>query len=199
MGIISKLTKMKKTLLLLFLTMGLHAQAQTRMRDVFANAPDSIFPLLTKNNRLDCIDFRENNMQARITNRLEEHSELLTLTDTYLLMQMTRVSTLQMKLVNDSTCCLVTTVKGPAEDSHVRFYDTRWNHIPSPLNRPQAKDFLDENIDTDTRNLLEALTFIKATLSPETNELTWTLQLDELPQDMKKKAEGKVHVITVQL
>ena len=42
-----------------------HAQSQTRMRDIFAETPDSIFPMLSTNNKLDCIDLIENNMQAR--------------------------------------------------------------------------------------------------------------------------------------
>ena len=33
------------------------AMAQPMMRDVFAAMPDSVLPLVTKNNRLDCIDF----------------------------------------------------------------------------------------------------------------------------------------------
>ena len=62
-------------------------QAQVRVKDLFASAPDSIFPLLTQNNRLDCIDFRENNMTARVKNRMDDVSELKELTDDYLLMQ----------------------------------------------------------------------------------------------------------------
>ena len=46
-----------RTFILIMLAMsGLSAFSQTKAKDVFAAAPDSIFPLLTTNNRLDCID-----------------------------------------------------------------------------------------------------------------------------------------------
>ena len=41
-----------------------------RMRQVFAEMPDSILGILTKYNRLDCIDFIENNLPAKVENRL---------------------------------------------------------------------------------------------------------------------------------
>ena len=44
---------------------------EVKMRDVFAQAPDIIFPLLTKNNKLDCIDFIENKMRARVKNKFD--------------------------------------------------------------------------------------------------------------------------------
>ena len=73
---------MKKIFLssLLFLVV-LSSCAQVRMRDVFAQLPDSVLPLLTKNNRLDCIDFIENNMEARVKNRFNDHVVLEALTD----------------------------------------------------------------------------------------------------------------------
>ena len=59
------------------------AMAQPMMRDVFAAMPDSVLPLVTKNNRLDCIDFIENNMEARVRNRMGEYVALEALTSTY--------------------------------------------------------------------------------------------------------------------
>ncbi|MBR6998224.1 MAG: DUF3256 family protein, partial [Prevotella sp.] len=41
------------------------------MADLFKAMPDSLMPYLTKNNRLDMIDFMEANMKAEITNQLE--------------------------------------------------------------------------------------------------------------------------------
>ena len=45
---------------------------QTKMRDIFAQAPDSIFAMLSHNNKLDLIDFAEANMEARVRNILDE-------------------------------------------------------------------------------------------------------------------------------
>ena len=110
---------MKGSVFFLFLAVslsGLHAQ--TRMRDVFASAPDSVFPLLTRNNRLDCIDFVENKMPARVKNRLDEVVELQSLTDHYLCLRTSERSQVEMRLLSDSLFCLVNTYEGPAPDSH---------------------------------------------------------------------------------
>ena len=92
------------------------------MRDIYAAAPDSIFPLLTKNNRLDQIDFRENNMPAVVKNRFDSRCELLALTDQYLKLQLSERCLVEMRLFNDSTFCMVETFLAPAPDSRIRFF-----------------------------------------------------------------------------
>ena len=99
------------------------------MRDVFAQAPDSIFPLMTKNNRLDCIDFIENSMRARVKNKFDTYSELTALTNDYLCLQLSEKSTMEMKIFNDSLLCMVHTFQGPAADSEVRFYNVKWQPV----------------------------------------------------------------------
>lgn len=104
--------------------------AQTRMRDVIVHMPDSVLALLTSVNRADCVDFREADMPAKVSNRLGGTTELVTLTDDYALWQYTAASQVEMKLLptNDSTSiiCLVHTVQTPVPDSHIRFFDQTW-------------------------------------------------------------------------
>jgi len=190
---------MKKFLLLLFLSVvGCQlsvVKAQTRIRDIYAEAPDSIFPLLTKNNRLDQIDFRENNMKADVKNKFEDHSELLVLNDKYLKLQLSKHCLVEMRLLNDSTFCLVQTYNAPASDSQIRYFDTSWNELPQTVERPSVDDFLSEDIDTDVRLALQALPIIKASLSEQDDLITWQLQTSELTREQKKAADGKVHEI----
>ena len=68
--------------------MGQALQAQ-KMRDVFAAMPDSVLGIMTKNNRLDCIDFIENDMEAKVRNRFDGFSVLKALTVDYLDLQLT--------------------------------------------------------------------------------------------------------------
>ena len=172
------------------------ANAQTRIRDIYAEAPDSIFPLLTKNNRLDQIDFRENNMQAVVKNKFEDHSELLVLNDKYLKLQLSERCIVEMRLLSDSTFCMVETFSAPAPDSRIRLFDIAWHELPLSIDRPAVDDFLSEDIDTDTRLALQALPLIKASLSESDNSITFELQTSELTNDQRKKAEGKVVQIT---
>ncbi len=191
---------MKKFLLLLFLSVvGCQlsvVKAQTRIRDIYAEAPDSIFPLLTKNNRLDQIDFRENNMKADVKNKFEDHSELLVLNDKYLKLQLSKHCLVEMRLLNDSTFCMVQTYNAPASDSQIRFFDTSWNELPQTVERPSVDEFLSEDVDIDVRLALQALPLIKASLSENSETVTFELQTSELTKEQKKKLEGKVHDIS---
>ncbi len=169
--------------------------SQTRIRDIYAEAPDSIFPLLTKNNRLDQIDFRENNMQAVVKNKFEDRVELMVLTDQYLQLRLSERCMVEMRLLSDSTFCMVETYSAPAPDSRVRLFDAKWNELPQTIQRPEVDDFLSEDIDTDVRLSLQALPLIKASLSENDNSITWQLQTSELTREQQKKAEGKVREI----
>ena len=173
--------------------------AQTRIRDIYAEAPDSIFPLLTKNNRLDQIDFRENNMQAVVKNKYDDHVELLVLTDQYLKLQLSERCLVEMRLLSDSTFCMVETFSAPAPDSRIRFFDTAWNELSQIIDRPSVEDFLSDDIDTDVRLSLQALPLIKASLSETDNSIIFELQTSELTSDQRKLAEGKVREIVREL
>ena len=170
--------------------------AELRIRDIYAEAPDSIFPLLTKNNRLDQIDFRENNMKADGKNKFEDHSELLVLNDKYLKLQLSKHCLVEMRLLNDSTFCMVQTYNAPASDSQIRFFDTSWNELLQTVERPSVDEFLSEDVDIDVRLALKALPLIKASLSENNETVTFELQTSELTKEQKKKLEGKVHDIS---
>ena len=169
--------------------------AQFRIRDIYATAPDSIFPLLTKNNRLDQIDFRENNMQAVVKNQFDDRVELLVLSDRYLQLRLSERCLVEMRLLSDSVFCMVQTYNAPAPDSRVRFFDTEWHELSQTIEPPAVDDFLSEDIDTDIRLALQALPLIKASLSENDDNITWELQTSELPREQRKQAEGKTHVI----
>jgi len=173
--------------------------SQTRIRDIYAEAPDSIFPLLTKNNRLDQIDFRENNMQAVVKNKYDDRVELLVLTDKYLKLQLSEHCVVEMRLLSDSTFCMVQTYNAPAPDSRIRLFDTSWNELPQTIGRPAVDDFLSEDIDLDVRLALQALPLIKASLSETDDTIIFELQTSELTREQRKLAEGKVHGIIREL
>ena len=172
---------------------------QMKMRDVFAQAPDSIFPLLTKNNKLDCIDFIENKMRARVKNKFDTYSELTTLTDDFLRIQISEKSSAEMKLVNDKLLCLVKTYYGPGADSKVFFYNTQWQPVSYNLERPKADDFFQPGADGEVCGLLRQLPLIKATLSPNDTTLIWELQITELTETQQRTIEHSLSSIAVKL
>lgn len=127
--------KNRITFLLVLCCSVLTAFSRTTMREMISSMPDSVLPLLTQVNRVDCIDFREADMQARVTNRMGGTTELTALTDVFALWQYTEATVYEMRLlpVNDSTSvlCVVHTVLTPMPDSEIFFYSESWAPIPS--------------------------------------------------------------------
>ena len=149
---------MKKLLLILsFVCAALCVSAQN-MRTVFLDAPEWVFPLLTKNCRADLVDFVEAGMKAEVRNRLDGVSVLSELDDDFLKLATTASSTMQLKLLpaqDDTVMCVVKTVKAEAADSRIYFYDRSWNLLNAGdrFQFPSIKDFFtlpsaaDEYID----------------------------------------------------
>ena len=131
----------------LLLTVIFQASARTPIRQWLVAMPDSVMPLLTKNNRLDFFDFYDAKMEAAVTNRMEGKSRMNTLTDDFVHMSYTKSTDVAMKLlpVNDSTdiLCMVTTVKAAVYDSRIAFYDAQWQPlvVADYMNEPCVMDF----------------------------------------------------------
>jgi hypothetical protein len=172
-----------KYLILPFFFITSMVQAHTPIRQWFTEMPDSILPLLTKNNRLDFIDFADSHMEGTIDNRLDGKSRIKTLNDDYLYINYTPSCDVEMKLlpINDSTdvLCMVTTMKGGVKDSRITFFDKEW--------QPYAKDILLKEPDlqdfrtTETSDSAEIawkkmdILFRTYTLSPDTTLLVCKL------------------------
>ena len=132
---------MKRLILLISLFVSISLQAQN-MKELFVAMPDTLVPLLTKVNREDFGDFLASKMKAEVRNRFGKTSEMTELTDDYLYLKMTSVSSMEMKLLplKDSlkVICVVQTYQAPVK---VRFYDTDWK----PL---EASRFIDLPADS---------------------------------------------------
>ena len=188
-----------RTYILIMLAMsGFSAFSQTKAKDVFATAPDSIFPLLTTNNRLDCIDLIENNMKATVKNKLEQKAEMTALTDSYLQIKPSEKSVVEIKMLNDSVFCLINTCLGPAPDSRISFFTHDWKPYAMTFPTPHASDFWASVPDSLARDAdfaqrsLEDLLLIQISADKESTELTLTIQTSELSGKEKEIAQKYV-------
>ena len=203
----------KITIFAIFCLLADSVSAQLRMRDVFALLPDSVLPLMTKNNRLDCIDFIENDMEARVKNLFDDKVVLDSLTDDFLSLSTSEGSYVEMKLFAegaDSFICVNRTYLGQAADSEVKIYDLSWNFV-CRVARPDVREFLklSESIDSwtpemaDTLRVIRAeaefLPLIKASLSSNTRQITWVLQKDEFSRNIKKVADKYLQPVVCDL
>ena len=171
------------------------------MKELFINMPDTLSLILTKVNRADCADFLASKMQAKVTNRFNNSSEVKILNDNYLLAQVTPNSTWEMRKLpledSLSVICMVKTVKGPIEDSRILFYSTDWKKLPTEdflKEMPTSDDFflspVPEQADSLNDIRIKAnITFIKAKLSATQNTLTF---IYNTPEYMNKEDSIKI-------
>lgn len=182
------------------------AMAQPLMRDVFAAMPDSILPMVTKNNRLDCIDFIENNMEAKVRNVADEYVTLEALTKDYARFRTSAASIMEMKLLPVDSAfvlCIVTTAQTGdpdtprrLEDSNICFRHADWSSLPDTIFQqsfitvPPVAAFLTQETEeshaastgSDNDAFQQALRSladfhpVRLALSPDTLTLTATLQ-----------------------
>ena len=69
---------------------------------VFTNLPSELMPLLTRNDRLDLLDYHKAGMEARVTNILGGITTLVERNDTTICLQLTAVSRWRLTLVPDA-------------------------------------------------------------------------------------------------
>lgn len=196
--------KMKRTALIVFLlALASSISAQLRMRDILAQLPDSVLPLTTRNNRLDCIDFIENGMEARVKNLFGDQVVLDSLTEDFMVLRTSEASCVEMKLFaegTDTLICVNRIYMGPVADSEVKVFDTSWSFVRT-VPRPDVARFVRSVGDiqpwteemADTMRMVRAeaefLPLMRATLRSASPGIVWTLQTSEFSKDIKKVAE----------
>lgn len=127
---------MKKTLMaLLVAAIFSQASAQSvQIRDAFKEMPDSLMPYLSKNNRLDFIDFLDSGMKAEVRNQLGGTSQMLSIADDSLSIQMNPSLRVDM-IAMDSVVAVVETflVDSIYGESRVHYYSTTWQPVAQPV------------------------------------------------------------------
>ena len=130
---------MKSSILVILLFLTCAVEAQVKMRDVISQMPDTLAPALSKNNRLDCIDFLASNMKAEVNNMLGGKSELQRMTDNYAQFLLSDGLRMQLRLLDTNQevdgarqlICMVQTYGGDVRESVVRFFSVQWNELPA--------------------------------------------------------------------
>ena len=134
---------MKKLMLALLLATTLNqASAQSvTIRDVFRQMPDSIMPYLSKNNRLDFIDFLDSGMKAEVKNQLGGTSQMTSLGADSLTIRMNPSLSTHLLLMDSTVVMIETfTVDSIYGQSRVYYFTTAWQPIAVPqLSEAQRK------------------------------------------------------------
>ncbi|WP_051523056.1 MULTISPECIES: DUF3256 family protein [unclassified Prevotella] len=126
---------MKKILMALLMaaTFSQASAADVQIRDVFREMPDSLMPYLSKNNRLDFIDFLDSGMKAEVKNSLGGTSEMTSIADDSLSIRMSDGLRVDMLLMDSVVVMVETfTVDSVYGESRVHYYSVDWKPLAQP-------------------------------------------------------------------
>ena len=165
----------------------------------YVNMPNVLNPTLSRQNRLELLEYYKAGQGDSVTNRFEHKSFLLNL-DTLnqrILVQNTPTSTFEMKMLTlgDSTKAvgIIRTVCAPVCQSTIELYDTAWNLIPEQFTLPKAIEWLDvpgiptDKLDVQWAKSLMEVGFITLRFSDKKQEIVAKNNtLDFLSEDDKK-------------
>lgn len=148
---------------------------------LYVNMPDILNPTLTKQNRLELVEYFKAKKGDSITNRFGHQAYLLSLdtVNQQIEVKNTPSSTFGMKIFNlevsKRAIGIICTVCAPACQSTIEFYDTAWNAIPIKFDMPKAKEWVieknipTESIDSNWVKSLMKISFISLRFSSENN------------------------------
>ena len=158
---------MKRFLSILFLSLALLPMTGTArtIADFFASEPGNIFPLLTRTNRLDMVDYHKSGQTVAIANNLTGDSKLLELDSTYIKVQTSDAKVVEMLMRTagkDTVITVIETVMTPVPDSRLSQWNSHWQRYISDrlFAMPGIDDFFVKKMPQELRaDLQDAMIF----------------------------------------
>ena len=128
--------------------------------EAFTTAPNTVFPLLEKNTRLDMVDYFNSGLASASSNKLDGKTSITLLSDSDIRFTMSSSSAYQIAILpskDGDIIALIETVATPAPDSNISFYTDQWSSIDKPLfNETGVSDWLTAD-GRDNSSMVESL------------------------------------------
>lgn len=198
---------MKRIIVALMMSVVLVSAKSADIKNLFVEMPDSIMPLLVKNNRLDMLDYMDIGMSAKVKNKLGGESEMTLLKDDMISISMTDVTEYDIKLFygKDSlvTIAVIETVKGGYSDSNISFYNTKWEKLNTTnlIKMPVLEDFINKKSlrNEENKKLLDELIYrmFVVDVAPDTNTLSVAFSSAEyiIDEDVRNSIFARYSII----
>ena len=141
----TKPLEMKKIFIIATLLIAtlLHVDAQSPMRDLWIQMPDSVVAYLDVNSRTEMADFYEMKVKTGSKNLLEGKSAIDSLTSDYIHVTLNSSTTLQIKKLQTESSfviCLIKTFTAPEPESEVSFFSSSWKPLKDTFGLPVTND-----------------------------------------------------------
>lgn len=169
--------------------------------DMFVSAPAEIFPTIDPMTRMDMIDYFRAGSEKASKNLIGGECRIIEDTADKLSFTTSDVSEYSIIMLEapgrkpDRIIMLARTLKTPAEDSTIRFFDTGWNEIKGIFKVPALDDWLLPEGRKRRDDVENAVPFVLARLQyfPELRKVTFTNNLsDYLPEESLGIAETSI-------
>jgi hypothetical protein len=137
------------TFCLLLANLSLVAQGFERL---YVNMPDELNPILSRQNRLELLEYYKAHQVDSIKNRFKNKVVLVKFDSVqqHLIVKNTSCTTFEMKIIQrpDSTTIIgiIRTVCGPVCQSRIEFYDKAWRQIALQFKMPKLMDLANDSI-----------------------------------------------------
>ncbi len=170
------------------------------IRDVFVAMPDSLLPTLTRNDRLDLIDFFDAGLDNTVSDALHGRSHLTMLTPSVLKLQLNDHAEIQMCRPGDTdVICLIHSVEAGGWDSKVKFFGIGWKPLEPAeyITLPTLADFMPLTADTDlqeykNRVVLVGFPLIRADITDDTTITFSFTSANEADRDFSTKVKPHI-------
>lgn len=134
---------------IILVVLPIRAQNPT-IGNFFKLMPDSLMPYISKNNRLDMIDFMEAKMKAEVTNMLGGTTEMTALTEDSLSVNMNEHLRVDVRLaMRDSLVIEVMKtyiISEHQEEKVVQYHSTAWCPLSGPITLMSSLSRRDEDV-----------------------------------------------------
>lgn len=178
--------------------LGMANVSAQNVADVWQKLPRNLHTTIDSVARLDMIDLYRAGMTATAPTLMGDTAQLIVLSDNYLLLRTSKASTMQIKLIKlkkKTIYAIITTVEGPAPNSHIDLYNEEWETIPLKkyIKLPTVNDFISvDNPSADIRQEIGksiVIPTIQYTMNDSTNDIT---ALPSFMQTLDKESRERI-------
>lgn len=165
---------------LLFISISMFSQT---IEGLYVNMPDKLNPTLSKQNRLELLEYYKAGQGDSVANRFGNfvYISIFDTIQQVVKVKNTSVSTFEMKLFrledNTPVVGIISTVCAKVCQSSLQFYDTAWNVVPLKFQMPKAVEWLKDdsliqtNIDKEWIKNQLATSFISLDFTSDKNAI----------------------------
>lgn len=156
--------------------------AQT-IGDLYKSIPDEMCPSLSKQNRIELMEYYKSGHGDSISNRFGKSAHLLemdTLQD-HIVVASTPISTFEMKILRDNVekplVLVIRTACGPICQSSIELYDTSWVKqsvqfkIPKSIDWVRNEALVNTNVDIGWLKRMLEISFVSLKFDQKTNSI----------------------------